>query len=305
MATKSWANILNEENALKPVVAAKPVKKEEPSVKFTSAIGSRAPPTEVAQEEEAILHGFRVPDLKKRSDITAHFPVMLFKADDKPDGIKRFNVTLDGRRFSGMKEDEENEDAREDFEYYTLWRLVYSLRKRSDLYTIERPPAMAFAFTLAIKPAPAGDAMPLSTHDFMETKGIEEPRPAMPNEYNEVLNNESSVNLKYTRKNKGHRNNHTRRHTSSHGPSGRAAVELEIRNINKIVPIVWANDEERGIFLLDIKRVKLNRSKYPTDDSARRKLKELLSERTREGKLRAYEPKGSDSRHDAVVNMRP
>jgi len=198
-----------------------------------------------------------------------------------------------------MKEDEENEEARDDFEYYTLWRLVYALRMRSDLYTIERPPAIAFAFILAMKPAPSSDAMPLSTHDFMEKKGLEEPRAALPSEYNEVLNN-SSVNVKYTRKNRGH---HHRNHTRSHAPSGRAAVEMEIRNINKIVPIVWADDQSRGIFLLDIKRMKLDRSKYPTDDMARRKLKELLTERTAAGKLIAYEPKGSDSRRDGIVKM--
>jgi len=301
MATKSWANILNEENALKP----KPTKREESaSVKFTTAIGTRAQPSDVAKEEEAILRGFKVPDLRKRSDITAHFPVMLFKTEDKADGIKRFTVTLDGRRFSDMKADEENEDAREDFEYYTLWRLVYSLRKRSDLFTIERPPAMAFAFVLAVKPAPPEDAMPLSTHDFMEKKGIEEPRPAMPNEYNEVLNNESSVNVKYTRRNKGNRRNHTRRNHSSAAPRGsRASVELEIREINRIVPIVWANDEERGIFLLDVRRNKLDPSRYPSLADAKRKLREVLEDRTREGKLRAYAPKGSDSKHDAVVSM--
>ena len=92
MATKSWANILDEENALKP----KPTKREESaSVKFTSAIGTRAQPSDVAKEEEAILRGFKVPDLRKRSDITAHFPVMLFKTEDKADGVKRFTVTLD------------------------------------------------------------------------------------------------------------------------------------------------------------------------------------------------------------------
>jgi hypothetical protein len=284
MATKSWANILNEENASKPVVAT------------AATIVKNAIPADVKREEEAMLRGFTVPDLAKRSDITAHFPVMLFKHEDGP--VKRFTVTLDGRRFKDMKADEKNEEAREDFEYYTLWRLVYALRKRSDLYTIERPPAMAFAFILALKPAPASDAMPLSTHDFMEKKGLEEPRVAHPSEYNEVLNNESSVYVKPS-----HNGRNKTRKNNKPAAGSRAAIELEIREINRIVPIVWANDEGRGIFLLDVRRNKLDPMRYPSVADAKRKLREVLEERTAACKLKAYAPKGSDSGHDGVVSM--
>jgi hypothetical protein len=291
-------------------------------MQFSSAIGSRDQSSNVSEENEAMLQGFRVPDLAKRSDITAHFPVMLFKADDRADGAKRFYVALDARRFRDMKEDEDNEEAQEDYAYYTLWRLVYALRRRSDLYTIERPLAMAYAFTLVMHAAPAEDAMPLSTHDFMEKKKMEEPRPALPSEYeNDELNNESSVNVKYTRKNRRRAHHsaahNSRRHhasssssaasSSSYEPklTGRAAVEKEIRELNRKYPVQWTADEDRQLFLLDLFRKKIRETGKQTVEEAKEGLLARLAELTKEGKLRAYEPKGSDSRRDAIVSMIP
>jgi hypothetical protein len=307
-------------------------------MQFSSAIGSRDQSSNVSEENEAMLQGFRVPDLAKRSDITAHFPVMLFKADDRADGAKRFYVTLDARRFRDMKDDEDNEDAQEDYAYYTLWRLVYALRRRSDLYTIERPLAMAYAFTLVMHAAPAEDAMPLSTHDFMEKKKMEEPRPALPSEYNgNELNNESSVNVKYTRKNRrrahhsaahNSRRNHasahnSRRHHASSSSSsssapkltGRDAVAMEIREINRKYPIQWTADEHRQLFILDLFVKKIKESKKQTLVEAREGALAMLAELTKEGKLRAFDPKGTDIKYKkngeidenrlAIVSMIP
>jgi hypothetical protein len=283
-------------------------------MQFSSAIGSREPSSNVAEENEAMLRGFKVPDLAKRSDITAHFPVMLFKADNRADGAKRFYVTLDARRFRHMKDDEDNEDAQEDYGYYTLWRLIYALRQRSDLYTIERPLAMAYAFTLVMHAAPADDAMPLSTHEFMEKKKLEEPRPAFPSEYENEELNESSVNVRYTRKNRRpahHSSAHnSRRHASSSSAaapalSGRAAVEKEIRELNRKYPVQWTADEDRQLFLLDLFRKKIRETGKQTVEEAKEGLMARLAELTKEGKLRAYEPKGSDSRRDAIVSMIP
>jgi len=282
-------------------------------MQFSSAIGSREASSNVAEENDAMLRGFKVPDLAKRSDITAHFPVMLFKADNRADGAKRFYVTLDARRFRHMRDDDDDEDAQEDFAYYTLWRLIYALRKRSDLYTIERPLAMAYAFTLVMHAAPADDAMPLSTHDFMEKKKLEEPRPAFPSEYENEELNESSVNVRYTRKNRRpahHSSAHnSRRHASSAAAapalSGRAAVEKEIRELNRKYPVQWTADEDRQLFLLDLFRKKIRESGKQTVEEAKEGLLARLAELTKEGKLRAYEPKGSDSRRDAIVSMIP
>lgn len=285
-------------------------------MQFTTSLGSREASSNVTEENEAMLRGFTVPDLAKRSDITAHFPVMLFKEADRADGAKRFAVTLDARQFRHMQEDEDNEEAREDYGYYTLWRLVYALRKRSDLYTIERPPAMAYAFILVMHPAPAEDAMPLSTHEFMEKKKMEEPRPLLPSEYaNEELNNESSVNVKYTRKNKrrahpsSSSHNSRKHHASSSAAApkltGRAAVEKEIRELNRKYPVQWTADEDRQLFLLDLFRKKIRETGKQTVEEAKEGLLARLAELTKEGKLRAYEPKGSDSRRDAIVSMIP
>ena len=282
-------------------------------MQFSSAIGSREASSNVAEENDAMLRGFKVPDLAKRSDITAHFPVMLFKADNRADGAKRFYVTLDARRFRHMRDDDDDEDAQEDFAYYTLWRLIYALRKRSDLYTIERPLAMAYAFTLVMHAAPADDAMPLSTHDFMEKKKLEEPRPAFPSEYENEELNESSVNVRYTRKNRRpahHSSAHnSRRHASSAAAapalSGRAAVEKEIRELNRKYPVQWTADEDRQLFLLDLFRKKIRETGKQTVEEAKEGLMARLAELTKEGKLRAYEPKGSDSRRDAIVSMIP
>jgi len=282
-------------------------------MQFSSAIGSREASSNVAEENDAMLRGFKVPDLAKRSDITAHFPVMLFKADNRADGAKRFYVTLDARRFRHMRDDEDDEEAQEDYAYYTLWRLIYALRKRSDLYTIERPLAMAYAFTLVMHAAPADDAMTLSTHDFMEKKKLEEPRPAFPSEYENDELNESSVNVKYTRKNRRpahHSSAHnSRRHASSAAAapalSGRAAVEKEIRELNRKYPVQWTADEDRQLFLLDLFRKKIRETGKQTVEEAKEGLLARLAELTKEGKLRAYEPKGSDSRRDAIVSMIP
>jgi len=237
---------------------------------------------------------------------------MLFKADNRADGAKRFYVTLDARRFRHMRDDEDNEDAQEDYAYYTLWRLIYALRQRSDLYTIERPLAMAYAFTLVMHAAPADDAMPLSTHEFMEKKKLEEPRPAFPSEYENEELNESSVNARYTRKNRRpahHSSAHnSRRHASSAAApalSGRAAVEKEIRELNRKYPVQWTADEDRQLFLLDLFRKKIRETGKQTVEEAKEGLMARLAELTKEGKLRAYEPKGSDSRRDAIVSMIP
>jgi hypothetical protein len=282
-------------------------------MQFSSAIGSREQSSNVAEENEAMLSGFRVPDLAKRSDITAHFPVMLFKAGDRADGAKRFYVTLDARRFRDMRDDEDNEEAREDYAYYTLWRLVYALRQRSDLYTIERPLAMAYAFTLVIHAAPAEDVTPLSTHDFMEKKKMEEPRPALPSEYdNNELNNESSVNVRYTRKNRrrGHHSsahNSRRHHASSSAASssssyepkltGRAAVEKEIRELNRKYPVQWTADEGRQLFILDLYVKKIIESKKQTLVEAREGARARLVELNKEGKIRAHQPKETDIKY--------
>ena len=291
-------------------------------MQFSTSIGSRETSSNVSEENDAMLRDFRVPDLAKRSDITAHFPVMLFKADNRADGAKRFYVTLDARRFRHMMEDEDNEEAQEDYAYYTLWRLIYALRKRSDLYTIERPLAMAYAFTLVIHAAPAEDAMPLSTHDFMEKKKLEEPRPALPSEYeNDELNNESSVNVKYTRKNRrrahhssssaaahsGHHNSRRHHASSSSAPklSGRAAVEKEIREVNRKYPIQWTADEGRQIFLINLFRKKIIDTGKQTVEEARKGLIAMLKELTKAGKLMAFKPKVDDSDRDSIISMIP
>lgn len=294
-------------------------------MQFTTSLGSREASSNVTEENEAMLSGFRVPNLAKRSDITAHFPVMLFKAEDRADGSKRFYVTLDARRFRHMQEDEDNEDVKEDYAYYTLWRLVYALRKRSDLYTIERPLAMAYAFTLVMHAAPEEDATPLSTHDFMEKKKMEEPRPAFPSEYeNDELNNESSVNVKYTRKNRRHhssahnsRRNHSaaashnsRRHHASSASSsssssyssapkltGRKAVEYEIREINRKYPIQWTADEEEHVFILDLFVKRITDTKKQTVEEAREGALARLAELAKEGRLHVYKPKGKDVKY--------
>jgi len=287
-------------------------------MQFSTSISSRETSSNVSEENDAMLRDFRVPDLAKRSDITAHFPVMLFKADNRADGAKRFYVTLDARRFRHMMEDEDNEEAQEDYAYYTLWRLIYALRKRSDLYTIERPLAMAYAFTLVIHAAPAEDAMPLSTHDFMEKKKLEEPRPALPSEYeNEELNNESSVNVKYTRKNRrrAHHSSssaaahNSRRHhaSSSSAPklSGRAAVEKEIREVNRKYPIQWTADEGRQIFLINLFRKKITDTGKQTVEEARKGLIAMLKELTKAGKIMAFKPRSYDSDRDSIISMIP
>ena len=198
---------------------------------------------------------------------------------------------------------------------------MYALRKRSDLYTIERPPAMAFAFILVIHPAPAEDAMPLSTHDFMEKKKMEEPRPLLPSEYaNEELNNESSVNVKYTRKNRRHHSsahNSRRHHSSAHNSrrhhassasssssnssapklTGRAAVEYEIREINRKYPIQWTADEEEHVFILDLFVKRITDTKKQTVEEAREGALARLAELAKEGRLHVYKPKGKDIKY--------
>jgi len=152
----------------------------------------------------------------------------------------------------------------------------------------------------------------------MEKKKMEEPRPALPSEYeNDELNNESSVNVKYTRKNRrrAHHSaahNSRRHHASSSSSSsyepkltGRAAVEKEIRELNRKYPVQWTADEDRQLFLLDLFRKKIRETGKQTVEEAKEGLMARLAELTKEGKLRAYEPKGSDSRRDAIVSMIP
>jgi hypothetical protein len=188
---------------------------------------------------------------------------------------------------------------------------------------------MAFAFILVMHPAPAEDAMPLSTHDFMEKKKMEEPRPLLPSEYaNEELNNESSVNVKYTRKNRrhahhssssaaahsGHHSGHysghhnsRRHHASSSAPklSGRAAVEYEIRQVNRKYPIQWTADESRQIFLINLFRKKIIDTGKQTVEEAKKGLIAMLKELTMAGKIMAFKPRADDSDRDSIVSMIP
>ncbi len=72
---------------------------------------------------------------------------------------------------------------------------------------------------------------------------------------------------------------------------------MEIREINRKYPIQWTADEHRQLFIIDLFVKKILESKKQTLEEARKGALARLTELTKEGKIRAHQPKETDIKY--------
>ena len=197
----NWGNVAQDPDLLKRE-AAKKVLNDAIVNKKNAGAGAAAAaaagnsiedPKEVEAENDEMLDAdYVVPNLKLRKDIYGHFPVVLRSIPVGHDHVERFAIEWDRRNFYAMKSrDSTSTECYNDFGYYSVWRMIYALRKRSDQYTVEPPRSKSEVCVLAMHPAPPSESMIHSTRMFMLTRGVhippEPPEPAEARENNAVL----------------------------------------------------------------------------------------------------------------------
>ena len=308
MSKEAWGNM--PDNRPKHSVAANELETKNVA-KAANAARDKA---EVEEENDEMLERFTVPDLKRRMDINQNFPVVISALRPEEDGIERFAIAWNRKDYHYIRRSTSSStEMYIDYPYYCVWRLIYALRKRSDLYTIEPPRARSDICVIAMTPAPRSEATILSTKAFMLTRHVE--IPPVPAETSEEIHNEPGVMKRYAGSAK-----ETRADTPHVAPPRVAPpspAKPMMRTLNDLkahFPVVWTHDRSRNLYLLDIFGKKL---KEDAERRATRPLspQELTAERRRvEDALRevliasdawdVYAPKGDNIRHFAVLQMK-
>jgi len=166
---QSWGNLANPHNVKNEATSAR----EAADAKVAEK--RRAEENEVKEENDKMLEGFKVPDLSRRMDINKNFPVIVQTLRPYGDGVERYGLEWNRKEFHYFFDSCGDEDVREDFVYYTVWRLIYSLRKRSELYTIEPPLSSSQICIIAMAVAPETERVIRSTKMFMLSRGVHIP----------------------------------------------------------------------------------------------------------------------------------
>jgi len=166
---QSWGNLANPHDVKNEATSAR----EAADAKIAEK--RRAEESEVKEENDKMLEGFKVPDLSRRMDINKNFPVIVQTLRPYGDGVERYGLEWNRKEFHYFFDSCGDEDVREDFVYYTVWRLIYSLRKRSELYTIEPPLSSSQICIIAMTVAPETERVIRSTKMFMLSRGVHIP----------------------------------------------------------------------------------------------------------------------------------
>ena len=166
---QSWGNLANPHDVKNEATSAKEAENAKVAEK------RRAEEQEVKEENDKMLEGFKVPDLSRRMDINKNFPVIVQTLRPYGDRIERFGLEWNRKEFHSFFDACGDEDVRADFVYYTVWRLIYSLRKRSELYTIEPPLSSSQICIIAMTVAPETERVIRSTKMFMLSRGVHIP----------------------------------------------------------------------------------------------------------------------------------
>lgn len=166
---QSWGNLANPHDVKNEATSAKEAENAKVAEK------RRAEEQEVKEENDKMLEGFKVPDLSRRMDINKNFPVIVQTLRPYGDRIERYGLEWNRKEFHSFFDSCGDEDVRADFEYYTVWRLIYSLRKRSELYTIEPPLSSSQICIIAMTVAPETERVIRSTKMFMLSRGVHIP----------------------------------------------------------------------------------------------------------------------------------
>jgi len=278
---QSWGNLANPHDVKNEATSAK----EAADAKVAEK--RRAEESEVKKENDKMLEDFKVPDLSRRMDINKNFPVIVQTLRPYGDGVERYGLEWNRREFHSFFDSCGDEDVREDFEYYTVWRLIYSLRKRSELYTIEPPLSSSQICIIAMAVAPETERVIRSTKMFMLSRGVHIP-PTPPDtrsarEVNFVpaksyLSQEAYENEMYAT-GKGPKPERAAAAPAKaaataaphHAPPAKAAPHHataspskgsdpsysgpRLHSLNDIkahFPVVWSHDRSRNLYLLDI-----------------------------------------------------
>jgi len=282
----------------------------------TATAAAAAAKDDVEKENREMMYDddYEVPRLDRREDINANFPVVVRTLDSK-DGIKRFGLEWDRRSYHPFHASKSTSwDCYNDFNYYSVWRLIYALRQRPDLYTIEPPRTESELCIIAMTPAPESEAVIRSTQMFMLSRGVQIPAiPPEPPGFNEG----HSARIAMA--------GHTPAPPSpaspppaSPPPPAPASHALPVlRTLNELkahFPVVWKHDTERNLYLLDIFGKKLKddaerRAGHPLSarelEAERRRIERDLSDALRASDAwDAYGPKGSNQHHFAVLAMK-
>jgi hypothetical protein len=166
---QSWGNLANPHDVKNEATSAREAENAKVAEK------RRAEEQEVKEENDKMLEGFKVPDLSRRMDINKNFPVIVQTLRPYGDRIERFGLEWNRKEFHSFFDSCGDEDVRADFVYYTVWRLIYSLRKRSELYTIEPPLSSSQICIIAMTVAPETERVIRSTKMFMLSRGVHIP----------------------------------------------------------------------------------------------------------------------------------
>lgn len=166
---QSWGNLANPHDVKNEATMAREAENAKAAEK------RRAEEQEVKEENDKMLEGFKVPDLSRRMDINKNFPVIVQTLRPYGDRIERFGLEWNRKEFHSFYDACGDEDVRADFVYYTVWRLIYSLRKRSELYTIEPPLSSSQICIIAMTVAPETERVIRSTKMFMLSRGVHIP----------------------------------------------------------------------------------------------------------------------------------
>jgi len=198
-ASSAWANVEQDPDVLKREAAKKVLndaivkKNNTAAAAAAAAANSIEDPKEVEAENDEMLDpDYKVPNLKLRKDIYGNFPVVLRTIAVGHDHVERYAIEWDRRNFYRMRtEGSTSQECYDNFGYYSVWRLIYALRKRADQYTVEPPRSKSEVCVIAMRAAPFSESVIQSTRMFMLTRGVqippEPPEPAEALENNAVL----------------------------------------------------------------------------------------------------------------------
>ena len=275
----------------------------------------------VDKENEEMLEDFKVPDLRLRKDIYTRFPVVL-RDFPSGDGVERYAIEWDSRKYEAARQSADSKDEYDDFDFYTVWRLIYSLRLKHDLYTIEPPRNSKEICVIAMKPAPVSEAVIRSTQEFMLSRHVNIPQMSSSGEAAAAASaaanrafhaTKAGANKNKTRNNgkdkKNNKNNkHNKHNTRRNNINRRVPVVMTLNDLKAMFPVVWNHDRSRNLYLLDIHNMNAKA------EAMRLGMNEDMYKKEMGGRLRAvlaaspawtvYEPKGDNSKYFAVLQMR-
>jgi len=274
----------------------------------------------VDKENEEMLEDFKVPDLRLRKDIYTRFPVVL-RDFSSGDGVERYAIEWDSRKYETARQSADSKDEYDDFDFYTVWRLIYSLRLKHDLYTIEPPRNSKEICVIAMKPASVSEAVIRSTQEFMLSRRVNIPQMSSSGEaaaaasaaanhafHATKAGARKTRNNKNNGKNKSRNNKNVKNNKPTRTANHRVPVVTTLNELKAMFPVVWNHDRTRNLYLLDIHNMNAKAEAMRLGMDAETYKKEMS------GRLRAvlsaspawtvYEPRGVNSKYFAVLQMR-